>query len=90
MLAICEDGFCLNGGTCFLPNIECKCPPERGGSQCDTGKVVYFTKRLIMKQCISCQPYALLGSAIMKAIVLFLTQAVHVPVTGKAHRAKQV
>ncbi len=49
MLAICEDDFCLNGGECFLPNIECICPPEWEGSQCDTGMVViYFTERLIM------------------------------------------
>ncbi len=28
MLAICEDDFCLNGGECYLPNIECICPPD--------------------------------------------------------------
>ncbi len=37
MLAICEDDFCLNRGECFLPSIECICPPEWEGSQCDTG-----------------------------------------------------
>ncbi len=43
-----------------------------------------------MKQSISCQLYALLGSATMTAIVLLLTQVAYVLVTGKAHNADKV
>ncbi len=32
--AICEDNFCLNGGTCNFPNINCICTDEWTGNNC--------------------------------------------------------
>ncbi len=38
--AICDGGFCMNGGECLYPNVNCTCTEEWDGDQCDIGKLV--------------------------------------------------
>ena len=33
-VAVCEDEFCLNGGTCLHPGVNCSCPANWMGVRC--------------------------------------------------------
>jgi hypothetical protein len=36
-LALCYEGFCLNNGTCFMPNSSCHCTKDWDGDRCNIG-----------------------------------------------------
>ncbi len=34
IVAICGDGFCMNGGNCLYPDVNCSCPDNWSVNQC--------------------------------------------------------
>ena len=44
--AVCDAGFCMNGGTCARHNF-CLCPPGWSGTRCNTRKSHYLSIPLI-------------------------------------------
>ena len=36
-IAICTDGFCMNGGNCLYPDVNCSCPENWSGNKCQIG-----------------------------------------------------
>ncbi len=38
LTAICSEGFCMNGGNCSYPDVNCTCTPNQWeGDQCEIG-----------------------------------------------------